>query len=189
MDRLEKFVIRNRAEFDSEVPSLRVWAEIDKQLAQKSAKRLTLWKALRVAAAVVILLCAGSLIGTKVLGPTPAIASSLAEIAPEYADLENYYNSQIDQKIKLLASYRHDVYVQEDLRQLDEIFAELKEELELAPKGAEEQIIQMMIENYETKVSILERVLEKIQSTNPEVIQEGELDSGKTKTEGNEISI
>lgn len=189
MDRLEKFVIRNRTEFDSEVPSLKVWAEIDKQLEQKSAKRITLWRSMRVAAAVVILLCAGSFIGNQMGDSSNTMASSLGEIAPEYAELESYYNSQIDQKIKQLASYRHEVYVQEDLRQLDEIFTELRTELENAPKGAEKQIIQMMIDNYETKVSILERVLKKIQSTNPEAVEEGALDSGNSKTEDNEVSI
>lgn len=167
MERLEKFVIQHQAEFDAEVPSLKVWANIDKQLEQKAAKHRPLWKIARIAAAVVILLGIGSVIGANLTQNTSESASTLAEVAPEYAELESYYQNQINHKIQQLASYQHDGYVQEDLRQLDEVFSELRQELEIAPRGAEEQIIKMMIKNYETKVSILERVLEKIQSTTP----------------------
>ena len=187
MERLEKFVIQNRDELDMAVPSLKVWAEIDKNLERKSAKPRSLWGFVRVAAAVVILLGVGSMIGVN-LSESNSVAG-LAEVAPEYADLEHYYNSQIDKKVKQLASYRHDVYVQEDLRQLDEVFTELRNELEIAPKGAEEKIIQMMIENYETKIAILERVLEKIQSVTPGHDTHEDNDLEQIKSESDEVSL
>ena len=78
-----------------------------------------------------------------------------------------------------LASYRQDGFVRADFQELDAIYEELKQELEKAPAGNEEQVIQAMINNYQTKIEILERVLEKVQST------------GQTnlKTEENEVSI
>ena len=57
--------------------------------------------------------------------------------------------------------------------------AELRAELANAPAGSEERIINAMIYNYKAKLEILERVLEKIQSTN----------QGTLKTENDEISI
>ena len=188
MERLEKFVIQHRSEFDSEVPSLKVWAEIDKKLEKKSAKKRSLWGFVRAAAAVVILLGVGSIIGAQLSDSSLDSTSTLAEVAPEYAELESYYHQQINQKIKQLASYQHDGYVQEDLRQLDEVFAELRQELEIAPRGAEKQIIQMMIENYESKINILERVLEKIESTTPgDLLEENQ--SEPIKSESDEISL
>lgn len=187
MERLEKFVIQNRTELDTAVPSLKVWAEIDKKLERKSAKRRSLWTFVKAAAAVIILLGAGSLIGVNLSENNSG--TGLAEVAPQYADLEHYYNSQIDQKVKQLASYRHDVYVQEDLRQLDEVFTELRNELEFAPKGAEEKIIQLMIENYETKIEILERVLEKIQSVTPGEDTHEDNDLEPLKPESDEVSL
>lgn len=188
MERLEKFVIQHRSELDTAVPSLKVWAEIDKKLEKKSAKKRSLWGFVRAVAAVFVLLGLGSIIGANLSSTSSDSASTLAEVAPEYAELESYYHQQINQKIQQLASYRHDVYVQEDLRQLDEVFTELRNELEVAPKGAEAQIIQMMINNYETKISLLERVLEKIKSTTPN----GTLDENThepTKPESDEVSL
>ena len=48
--------------------------------------------------------------------------------------------------------------------QIDELLEELKTELDNAVKGSEEQIINAMINNYQTKLAILERVLQRIQS-------------------------
>ncbi|MCR9288307.1 MAG: hypothetical protein NXI23_13100 [Bacteroidetes bacterium] len=189
MERLEKFVIQHRSELDSGVPSLKVWAEIDRKLEKKSAKKRSLWVFVRAAAAVVILLGLGSVIGANLSQSSSDSASTLADHAPEYAELESYYHQQIDQKIQQLASYQHDVYVQEDMRQLDEVFTELRKELEVAPKGAERQIIQMMIENYEAKINILERVLNKIQSTTPEQHTLDEYTPNPSKSQSNEVSL
>ena len=52
-----------------------------------------------------------------------------------------------------------------DLEQLDLTMQELRQELLRAPKGQEEQIIENLIRSYQTKVQILERVLERVQST------------------------
>jgi hypothetical protein len=56
---------------------------------------------------------------------------------------------------------------------------ELREELLNAPEGKEEEIINNLIKTYQTKVSILERVLERVQSTNHKKVNHNE----------NEISI
>jgi hypothetical protein len=48
---------------------------------------------------------------------------------------------------------------------LDKTLADLRVELEDVPKGSEEQVLQAMLKNYETKVAILEIVLEKIALT------------------------
>ena len=196
MDNLEKFIIQHREEFDMEVPSLKVWSEIDKQVSQKTAKRVRMRKWMSVAAAVAVLLVAGMVMGIQINEASNAAAiNSLSDIAPEYADLERHYKAEFDHKYQQLVSYNHDVYVKEDLAQLDEIFEELKLEFELAPKGSEEYIINAMINNYQTKIEILEQVLEKIQSINqtntptPEGIPAGEGNTKVEKTESDEISI
>ncbi|MDV7393244.1 hypothetical protein RZS08_17865, partial [Arthrospira platensis SPKY1] len=61
--------------------------------------------------------------------------------------------------------------VQPDLLQLDEFYQELQLELDRAPKGSEEQIIQAMIRNHQIKLDILERVLEKVQTNNPKTTE------------------
>ena len=182
-DHIEQFIQENREAFDTEIPSLKAWAAIDQSLGlqeKRSAKRIAIWKTMRVAAAVIALLVCGGLVGSYMtriqLGDTPA---NLAQISPEYAELEQFYQTQIQDKYNQLVSYDQEDVVNPDLNQLDEIMEELRSELANAPEGSEEQIIENLIQSYQTKVDILERVLERIQISNPKTI----------KTEDDEISI
>ena len=70
MDNLEKFIIQNREDFDTAVPSLKAWAAIDRKLEQKqqAGKRVRMWKVLRIAASVAILLFVGGVGGYYLSG-------------------------------------------------------------------------------------------------------------------------
>lgn len=179
VDRLEQFVVQNREELNPAIPSLKVWSEIDKALEdQRPVARIRpMWRMLRIAASVVVLLAVGAVIGMYAYQYThPATLPTLAGIAPEYAELERYYTAQVSNRLQELSRINQEGTVQPDLQQLDELYKELQQELDKAPKGSEEQIIEAMIRNYQIKLDILERVLEKIQANNP-------------KTADNETSI
>lgn len=176
-DSLENFISQNREAFDQEVPNLRVWAEIDKKMAgePEKGKRRTMWRYAWRTAAAVLLLTTGALIGLKVT--QNSFENQLATtngVAKEYLEMETHYKSQVNQKVALLANYNEDSSINEDLQQIDEFLIELKNELKTTPKGSEEQIINAMINNYQTKLAILEKVLERIQSTNQETINKTE---------------
>ena len=180
MDQLEKFIRENRSAFDTEVPSLKVWANINKQMDKRPKPKIVWMRRLRAAAAVAILAVAACVMGYK-MGMASAEARSLADISPEHAEMERFFNEQIQEKMVKLASYDQDGFVKADFQELDAIYTELQQELEKVPSGTlnEEQVIQAMINNYQTKIDILEQVLEKVQTT------------GQTnlKTEENEVSI
>ncbi len=178
MNQLENFIRENRSAFDTEVPSLDVWANIDRQLDKRPQPRIVWMKRLRAIAAVAVLAVTACAIGFYV-GSANAEARSLADISPEHAEMERFYNIQIQDKMAQLASYRQDGFVKADFKELDAIYEELKNELKNAPEGAEDHVIEAMINNYQTKIDILEQVLEKVQTT------------GQTnlKTEENEVSI
>lgn len=173
VDRLEQFIGENRAALDRSIPGLRVWAGIDRALEarQHAAKIRGIWRNLRVAASVVVLLTVGALIGMYVSNLRTRNLPTLAEVAPEYAELEQYYSAQVSNRMRELTSFHQEATVQPDIQQLDELYQELQRELDNAPKGSEEQIIQAMIRNYQIKLDILERVLEKIQTTNPKIAE------------------
>jgi type VI protein secretion system component VasF len=169
-DNLEKFINENRSEFDDRQPSKDIWLSIDQALDQKRkkpARRIPIWRYARVAAAAVLLIGTGVVIGLKMNNQTPE-PLAFEEVYPEYFEAEQYYQKEVNTKIAQLANYSHDAEINDDLKQLDAIYEELKKELSEAPKTQQEQIINAMITNYRTKLSILERVLERIQSTNQE---------------------
>lgn len=179
MDDLEKFILENRAQFDTEIPSLRVWGGIDRQLQQKPAAGRVVWlKRLQVAAAAAFLVAAGSTLSIYLANSAREV-KSLGDISQEYAEMEYFFNNQVTEKMAQLADYRQDSFVKTDIQELDARYEQLKEELREAPPGTEEKIIQAMIKNYQTKIDILEQVLEKVKTTN----------SANSKTTGNEISI
>lgn len=181
LDNLEQFINNNRADFDDAVPSLKAWAEIDKVISSQKSKVITLRKVLAIAASVLILLVAGASLGAFISnGSNDDLAAQLSKIAPDFVEAEQYYQQKIDRKYQQLASYSHDQTIEEDLSQLDELMNELKAELIVAPKGKEEEIVESLIESYQTKISILERVLDRIQLTHPQQ---------NSKTKDNEISI
>ncbi len=131
-----------------------------------------------MAAAVAFLLIAGGVIGSQ-LANSSKDEKSLADISPQHAQMEQNFNHEIDDKLAKLATYRQDGFVKPDLEEIDAVYENLKKELKNAPPGAQDQIIKAMIETYQTKIDILEQVLEKVQTTIPTNL----------KTEEHEVSI
>ena len=132
-----------------------------------------------MAAAIVFLLLTGGVVGSYFAPmPTQSETALLSKIAPEFLQIEKELNEQVEQKIAQLASYDHDGSVKDDLKQLDKSMEELKKELLNAPKGTEIQILNTLVKSYQTKLAILERVLERMEATNQSL-----------KPSENEISI
>ncbi len=188
-DNLEQFITQHREEFDAEHPPLHLWAGIERRLEEQMPKVAAPARVvpmfsisrLKFAAGVAALLVIGFMAGLSIARQQQL--SPLAEIErvnPDFRDAERYYTGQIDQKLQQLASYdgNNDAVLQ-DLAQVDEIMAELKNELASAPVGAEEQIVSDLIRSYRTKVAILEKVLESIQTK----------DQYQPKTQQNETGI
>lgn len=163
-DQLEKFVSDNRTEFDREVPNLKVWANIEKEI-NPPPKRWTMWWNMGIAASVVFLLGIGTIIGMNLNTPKQDAIAILGEESEEYLEMQKFYQSQVQEKVAQLANYNMDATVSEDMEQIDDFLEELKQELNNAVKGSEEQIINAMINNYQTKLAILERVLQRVKST------------------------
>jgi len=163
-DRLEKFINQNRDQFDDKVPNLKVWADIEKRLDPPQAKRISMKRIIGIAASVLILLSVGAFFGNHFSNEVNVPVASLEDY-PEYGKKERDFKQTIRNKKAQLASFNYDTAINEDLVDLDKTLEELRNELQDVPKGSEEQVLQAMLKNYETKVAILEIVLEKIALT------------------------
>ncbi|MFK8007855.1 MAG: hypothetical protein AB8H03_15860 [Saprospiraceae bacterium] len=163
-DRLEEFINQNRDQFDDKVPNLKVWANIEKRLDPPQAKRISIKRIISIAASVLILLSTGAFLGNYF---TAEVNDPIADFDdyPEYGKKEKDFKQKIKNKKAQLASFNYDTSINDDLVDLDQTLADLRAELEDVPKGSEEQVLQAMLKNYETKVAILEIVLEKIALT------------------------
>lgn len=171
MDNLEQFIRDNREEFDTAIPSLKIWAELDKQLPKVPekpvAKRISIRRFLSIAAAVTMLIGFGIGIGFYLSPTVEQGAVTLSDLSPEYAEVEQYYSTQVNSKLARLASYQAtSPEIQADLAELDQWMQDLQKELSIVPKSKEEAVVNDIIDLYKTKVAILEKVLESIQSSN-----------------------
>ena len=159
MDQLEKFIKNKRADFDSSNPDPGLWNAIEDRLPRKEAKRLTIWKLTSVAAVGLVLILSGVIVGMSMSGSN---MESTAEYM-EYREAQQYYNMQLQQRVSALSEYTYDPTIDDDLDELQEVYNELTNELEDGMEPNKNDIIQALIQNYQTRVDLLERVLERLE--------------------------
>ena len=160
-ENVEQFVRENRYDFDSETPNLKVWANIERSLpTQKEGAKTLTFNWLRRAAAAIALLIMGVGIGLFINNKN---SNDLTGLAPEFREAEAFYNQKMASQMTKLVGYNPDPSVLSDLKKVDEVRNELKKELELTPDTNQEEIIRRLIQNYQTKLGILERVLNNIE--------------------------
>lgn len=164
---VEAFIESNRADFDTEIPNLKIWAQIDKTVNQSTEKRLILRRWLVRSAAAVALLIVGATTGIALYEKRgdAIVEKQVEQVAPDFQNTEKFYDQQVQAKLTKLASYQNtDPSVFSDLKQIDAVQEELKAELNDAPTSTREEIVRRMIENYQIKIGILERVLEHVEN-------------------------
>ena len=158
-DHLEKFIAKQRKGFEDKEPSTDLWQNISKELPASQKKLWRNVKLMGIAASVMLLLFAGFRMGQQ---------SNVQSYALELQELEKYYSKQIGDRMTQLANFGGDENLEEDLDQLDDVFNELKEELIHSKYGNNEKLVNAMIENYKTKINVLETVLEKLNNNKEE---------------------
>nr|WP_320119925.1 hypothetical protein [uncultured Marinifilum sp.] len=91
---------------------------------------------------------------------------SLGTISPEYQEVELFYTSNIDSQLKMIDRMGtfdnsiHQNILAEELKDMDEKYNQLKTELKLHPD--DDRIIEAMIEYYQVKTNILNRIIEQL---------------------------
>jgi hypothetical protein len=176
---IECFIRNHRQAFDVEMPGEHLWAAIEADIPAAGKRverspmrvRFNAWSGtlMRIAAAITLLVT-GAGMGIWYSQQSAGYnAMAMSDVSAEYAELEQYYQREITTKQQQLATFAgyHPTEVSDDLQQMDHIMAELQQELANVPPGNREQVVRAMIENYEAKASVLQRVLEQLTKTDP----------------------
>jgi len=154
MDRLERFVRENRDKLDRYEPSPRVWDKIQGRRIFISKKLLT-----GLSAAAIL---------TLVLGTAMFLYSSAhrrndpSGLTVEIKEMELFYNSAastlyMQAKPMLTRQPEIERELDNDLKQIDKICSEIKNDLK--DNVDNQEVIKALIQNYTTKVRILEDML------------------------------
>ena len=184
-DRLEEFIAKQRSEFDSETPPPMVWMNIEKHLDKnaesktvvKELKSPSIMRVMQIAAMFVVVMGVGLLIGLQLnKGQDNAYGNPQLQ---EFVEAERHYSDEIDKMWTVVNTMDVDEKdrLNEDMKALDNVYEELKSELLSNPKADTDRVVNAMIDNYRTKIDILETVLNEYkEKTNKQKI---DLDNDK----------
>lgn len=165
MDSFKKFIETNSEAFDTEMPPLAVWKNIERRLptVQKKIKRT--FSFLRIAAAVALLIIGAGLgifLNNTLVSKNSEVA--VDAVAPDFEEAKKFYTTKINQSITQLVSYNGDSTVLNDVQEVDSFQNELFNELRNAPESSREEIVKRIIHSYQIKLGILDHVLERVQN-------------------------
>lgn len=164
---LEKLFEKAKPYLDTEEPAIGHQVRFLDKLNNTKADNVTgisWWKPLSIAASVVLVM--GIFLGQMTWNKTES--EQLAEIAPEISNTEFYFANLIEQQINQLESERspetqklvEDVLQQMQL--LEQDYERLKSDL--LNGGNSQNILSAMIHNFQTRIDLMQDVLQKIES-------------------------
>jgi hypothetical protein len=161
MDRLEQYIRSHREDFDEQNPDPALWEQIASRLPEPQAtvRRLVMWKWMTAAAVTLALVMSGVVAGIYM----GAGGNTQDPAYAEFLQAQQYYNSEYSKKKSELAQYVQDPEVDRDLKELDQMHAELSAEFSKSTNPDKSELINAMIQVYRTRIELLERVLNKVE--------------------------
>ena len=172
MDNLEKYIRENRDQFDDKFPDPALWDHIASRLPQNrtDSRRIVMWKAVSIAAVALVLILSGVIAGIF-------MGQNRVQDNPEYVEFmqaQQYYNVVYNKKKSELSRYAYDPEVDRDLNEMDKMYNDLSREYLNTDEPDKTELINAMIQVYKKRISLLERVLNRIEQNETQSIQEDE---------------
>ncbi|WP_462253080.1 hypothetical protein [Ekhidna sp.] len=156
LDNLKDHIDKSREDFEIyPFDSEKGWEAISRKVAP--AQKNDPWKLFGMAA------CFALIISSTIFFMNPVTQPS-----DEIAELEDFYNTEINQKITLVKNHIKDDRILEDLATMDKAFAELK--ADLSENVDNQEVITAMMENYQLKLRILEEILKELEKEKSEEV-------------------
>jgi len=171
IDKLEKYIIENRDEFDDVEPSSELWEKIQKPERQRIKVN---WRSALMKAAAIVAIFISSYYFHDFMQNhnqdiTTADAEGHNETLIKLKEASYYYTSQIEDTKQVVfqligndPQLKHDI--NSELLDLDKTLKELKEDLK--DNVNNEEVVEAMIQNYRLKLTILNDILRQIKSSN-----------------------
>lgn len=167
-NKLKNFISDNRKAFDDEMPSDKVWENIETSFTEKKKKKSLLAPLYKWSmAAAAMLLIAGSIYfvaNKKSVEPVVAVVTEpdINKLAPEYAPQMKQFVKLIDTKqeeLKTLAKEQPELYQEFTIAitQLDSSYNTLKNQLSATPNR--EMLLEAMIQNLQLQLNVLNQQL------------------------------
>ncbi len=161
-DELRDFIDAHRVHFDDEVPPAHVWEGIEQTFPPRQAKVRRLHPYWRKAAVAAMLLTIGLLGGLLLAGERAKVTQADATIADRAAEVERYYQREIDRRLQLVASYEPEPELRRELAGMSQLEFRSDEEFAAPGSGNQRAVLEAMAQEYQAKLDALEHVLEQL---------------------------
>ncbi|MFT3740552.1 MAG: hypothetical protein QM786_17525 [Breznakibacter sp.] len=159
----DDFIIKHKAGFDTEEPSMDVWERIAVQanIVERPPRRTFGLQWVKYAAAAVVVISTG-IWAWNYTKPNRLPVSIESPFEAQVSEAARYYESEINKKQQLvlqLTANQPEISegINNDMAQLDSTLAQLRQDL--GDNVANTEVLEAMIQNYRLKLSILEEVL------------------------------
>lgn len=164
MDKLEKFIIENREDFNIHEPDPAIWDKIKKST-QKEKKKVIAWRSVLWRAAIIVVIFTAGFTASKFFTNEDIRANRQIEKIPQLVEAEAYYSSMVNDKLGQIERHYSDHPdlqddILKDFEELDNMYDDLKKDL--FDNIATQEIVEAMIQNYRLKLEILEDILNEL---------------------------
>jgi hypothetical protein len=167
-NKLKKFVWDNRSAFDDEIPSEKVWENIEASFSVEKKKKFILTPLYKwsMAAAAMLIVAAGAyfiVFKNKTSGTVETVKAVTNPLAiPDAPPEMSQFVKMIDMKqeeLKVLAKDQPELYLRftKDINQLDSSYNILKKQLSATPNR--ELLLEAMIQNLQLQLNVLNQQL------------------------------
>ena len=158
---MKKFIDKHKEEFESEQPSGDLWSKIEAELPEAEVLKMVpvrrLWQmAAGLTGVFVLAFFAFQRPSESGLADNPSTEESITSVD----QLEQFYAVQVKNKMEALQQYEVDEELLGEVQLLKEEFEMLKAEADLGVN--QEDILDMMIDNYRLRVNILEDIMREM---------------------------
>jgi len=173
MESLEKFIRKNRGDFDEREPMEGHFDRFRQKLkTRKPARKVNLFMVAAAAAIAGIILTGtlGLLFNSSSMNNFNKKELSLSVISPELKEVEDYYLGQINAKCTQINTLKKDsspeveLEVNKAIVDMDLGYYLLKKDLSSTPK--EERVVSAMIQQYQVRIDMLDQILKTLQKVN-----------------------
>ncbi len=162
LDPLEQFIVNHREKLFPEKAPPAAWdkisAKLDTPAVPRNPYRTAFW--ILVAA---ILAIVSYWYYAQTIDREPQQTMEYAAI-PDFDEVQSYYRLAVDQKMEELYKVHDDATIDDDLSLLDQMEAELRKEYQEAQGPFREMILSALIDNYQTRLALLQKVLEEVKA-------------------------
>lgn len=171
MKNIEDFIRSNKEFFDGEEPSEGHFDRFSRKLEIRCSEKVirrSIVPYLLKAAVVTLLVTLSSLWTWDHFLRPDRNRMALGDVSPEYREVENYYVHQVKfmeneiVNLDLNNSPEQKEILKKEMRSMDSVYVQLQKELKANPN--DERIINAMIEHYQTKVDVMNYILDQLRA-------------------------